>query len=260
MIVKTEAIVLKSMRFRDTSKIVTFYSRRYGKIKGIAKGARDITSKFGGALEPLSLVSVVLYRKEQRQIQLISQCDLIHRYRDIHSNISKMAVGLGILELLQRATHDEEENAALFNLVKGVLQTLERADRNPINILRAFQLRLGTIFGYGVQLECCFKCARVFESAPPGKPAFFVPARGGAICEKCVQGEHLDNPGVKISVGGLLSMQQLLVAALQSVPLVTISEQEGNEIDESLRLYVQQHFDGIRSLRSLEMLQEMNIH
>ena len=73
MITKSEAIVLKSMDFRDSSKIVTFYTRSFGKLKGIAKGARQMKSKFGAALEPITRVSLVLYKKEHRDLQLISE-------------------------------------------------------------------------------------------------------------------------------------------------------------------------------------------
>ena len=71
MIVKTDAIVLKSMRFRETSKIVTFYTRRYGKIAAVAKGARETKNKFGAALEPMTGVNLVFYKKEQRDLQLV---------------------------------------------------------------------------------------------------------------------------------------------------------------------------------------------
>lgn len=254
MIVKTEAIVLKSMRFRDTSKIVTFYSRRYGKIKGIAKGARDIKSKFGGTLEPLSRVSLVLYRKEQREIQLISQCDLLDRYQHIHSNISKMAVGLAMLELLQRATHDEEENAPLYHLLVDALEQLERAEKNPMNILRAFELRLGALFGYGVVLDRCVRCGRPYASLPQNLMAFFVPARGGAVCTECMRVEHLQASGVKLSVEHLNLLNQIATSPLGFAVLIDVNEQAGNEMDAAMRLYLRHHFEGIQSLRTLEVL------
>jgi DNA repair protein RecO (recombination protein O) len=77
MITKTEAVVLKSMNYRDSSKIVTFYTRGFGKVKCIAKGARQMKSKFGAGLEPITNVSLVLYKKEHRELQLVSQCDAI---------------------------------------------------------------------------------------------------------------------------------------------------------------------------------------
>ena len=91
-IVKTEAVVLKSMKYRETSKIITFYTRDFGKVKAIAKGARQPKNKFGSSLEPMSYVLVVLYRKEHRDLQLISQCDLIKTFRHLSEDLDKMAV------------------------------------------------------------------------------------------------------------------------------------------------------------------------
>jgi DNA repair protein RecO (recombination protein O) len=118
MITRTDAVVLKSMKYRDSSKIVTFYSRRFGKVQGIAKGARQMKSKFGAALEPLSAVSLILYKKDHRELQLISQCDTLKTYKNIHSELERLAVGLSIIELLNQLTREEEGNDALYTLLE----------------------------------------------------------------------------------------------------------------------------------------------
>src|SRR3989304_285501 len=142
MLTKTDAVVLKSMKFRDTSKIVTFYTRRYGKLKGVAEGARETKSKFGASLEPMTLLSLVLYKKEHRDLQLISQADILHRHKSIHSDFDRMPVALSVIELLNRLTHEEEENALLYALVLETLDAIDRAPRNAVNVLFAFELRV----------------------------------------------------------------------------------------------------------------------
>ena len=64
MIAKTEAVVLRSMKYRETSRIVSFYTKQFGKISGIVKGARSPKNAFGSALQPMSHVSLVLYKKD----------------------------------------------------------------------------------------------------------------------------------------------------------------------------------------------------
>ncbi|HEV8538897.1 MAG TPA: DNA repair protein RecO, partial [Bacteroidota bacterium] len=98
-IVTTEAIVLKSMKYRETSRIVTFYTRSFGKIPGIVKGARQAKSKYGTSLQPMSYVSLVFYRKEGREIQTVSQCDLMKSFRHLAEDMEKMAVGMAMIEL-----------------------------------------------------------------------------------------------------------------------------------------------------------------
>ena len=80
MLTKTEAIVIRSMKYGDSSKIVTFYTRQFGKLKGIAKAARRSNNKFGSSLEPLSHVMLVVYKKDHRDLHLISQCDSIQSF------------------------------------------------------------------------------------------------------------------------------------------------------------------------------------
>jgi len=71
------------MKFRDTSKIVSLYTRRFGRVSVVAKGARDRKSRFGAALEPMSHVSAVFYKKERSDLHLLSQCDLLNGFRRI---------------------------------------------------------------------------------------------------------------------------------------------------------------------------------
>ena len=66
MLIKTEAIILKSMKYRDTSKIVTFYTKEFGKLKGIAKGARTAKVNLVAALEPMTHSMLVIYKKEHQ--------------------------------------------------------------------------------------------------------------------------------------------------------------------------------------------------
>ena len=63
-IAKTEAIVLKSMKYRETSKIVTFYTKQFGKITGLVKSARSAKNKFGSSLNLFSHIELVIYKKE----------------------------------------------------------------------------------------------------------------------------------------------------------------------------------------------------
>ena len=77
MLVTTEAIVLRSRKQGDTSKIVSLYTRDYGFVDVIAKGAREMKSKFGSALEPFTLSKVTFYKKEGRDLYLLANAEVI---------------------------------------------------------------------------------------------------------------------------------------------------------------------------------------
>jgi len=99
-ITKTEAIVLKSMKFGDTSKIATLYTKDHGKIKVIAKGIRKPKSRLAGALQTLSHIQIVFYRKRTSEIYLLSQSETIKSYQSLYKDLNRYVFACAALELL----------------------------------------------------------------------------------------------------------------------------------------------------------------
>jgi DNA repair protein RecO (recombination protein O) len=275
MITRTDAVVLKSMKYRDSSKIVTFYSRRFGKIKGIAKGARQMKNKFGAALEPLSAVSLILYKKDQRELQLISQCDLLKTYKTIHSELDRLAVGLSIIELLNQVTHDEEGNDALYALLVQSLDELERAQKHFMNFFLAFELRCASVLGFMPSLDACKGCGRKLDDLVSEDSAIFQSGKGAILCGRCwepktghnngalrsgrteTSGSYSDEGNIRVSIGVLKALQRLLNAPLESIGSLDLGSALGNEIDGTLRLYMRQHFEDLKPIRSFDMLKKL---
>lgn len=263
MITKTEAVVLKSMRYRDTSKIVTFYSRRFGKIKGIAKGARDIKSKFGAALEPMTVATVVLYKKEHRELQLISQCDIVRQFKRINADMDRMAVALSVLEVVHQVAHDEEENLPLYSLIVDTLEAIDRVEKNIENLLYAFEIRLAALFGYAFSLEKCLRCRKAINFGLSPNPFLFDVSKGGLWCQECVRshdrsGSTLSSK-IPLSTQAAKILERLSHARLESVHTLDYSNAVGNEVDETLRLYLRYHFEGIGPLKSRDVFQKMSV-
>lgn len=262
MITKTDAIVLKSTRYRDTSKIVTLYSFRFGRIKGIAKGARDVKSKFGAALEPMTLVSVVLYKKEHRDLQLISQCDIVRQFKRIHTDMDRMAVALSILEIVQQVTRDEEENVPLYSLIVDTLEAIERVERNFENLFHAFEIRFALLFGYALSFEKCLKCRKSIEFDIFTSPFLFDLAKGGLWCQACVrsheQRELVSSSKIPLSAQAAKILEWLSHTPLESVSTLNYNT-VGNEVGEALRLYLRYHVDGIKPLKSRDVFQKMSL-
>ncbi|MBI3005054.1 MAG: DNA repair protein RecO [Ignavibacteriales bacterium] len=262
MITKTAAIVLKSMKFRDTSKIVTFYSRTFGKLKAVAKGARETKSKFGAALEPMSLVSLVLYKKPNKDLHLISQCDILDQYKNVHVAMERMSVGLAMVELLERVTHDEEENSALFSLVVDCLGVLDKSDKNFQSILLAFEVQMASRLGFGPSLETCLSCGTTLGRFDRKAVGVFKIPQGAVVCPECLQLPPL--PGGRMSIEGRKSSMEVFRVLrsfqekrLELIPSIEYDDATGNEIDETLRLYLRHHFEDLKPLKSTEVFQKL---
>jgi DNA repair protein RecO (recombination protein O) len=111
---KTNAIVLSKLNFGDTSKIVTLFTEEFGKETCIIKGGRSPKSKIGGIVDVMNHIQVVFYKKESREVQMISQADLISNFTVIKENLEKLKYASSVLELLNSLTIANEQNEKLY--------------------------------------------------------------------------------------------------------------------------------------------------
>ena len=260
MLVKSEAIILKSMKYGETSKIVTLYSKAYGKLKGITKGARTAKNKFGSALEPLTRSMVLMYKKEHRDLHLISQCDVIESHKNLSEDLDCLTTALAIIELVHHVSHDEESNPVLFDLLSDILRALNSRPKNYSSYFHAFRLRLASIFGYEPNFENCGNCGARVPVGEDEKEFAFQIARGAVFCPRCKRPvdsfSNMDPniPFISLSAGALQSMRRLIHEPIPGLSTLEIDAHTGNQIDELLRLYLRFHLEGFRPLKSMELL------
>jgi DNA repair protein RecO (recombination protein O) len=249
VIVTTEAVVLRAMKFRDTSKIVSLYTRDFGRLAILAKGARTRTSRFGAALEPMSHVSAVFYRKERRDIHLLSQCDLINGFRRIPDSMERMAAGLEVVELVSGVTHDEEANRELFELLTTTLGAIEHATNNTGNALYYFELRLARILGFQTGFHRCLGCgAELNEEALGTAGTAFLPDRGGCLCPSCRERQP---GGRRLSTMALRILQRLEDLRDPEAALrIAMPPPVAIEVSETLSFYLRNHVEGLRDSRA----------
>lgn len=157
MLVTTDAIVLRSRKHGDTSKIVTLYSREYGKVDVIAKGARDIKSKFGGALESFAESCIVFYKKESADatLYLLSKAEPIRSNAKLLEGLDKIEAATAIAELVNRSMHDEEKNQPLFELTSVVLTAMSKSEEEVAAgpLLLYYYLNFAKLLGFAVQFD-----------------------------------------------------------------------------------------------------------
>lgn len=157
MIIRTDALVLRHMDFRETSRIVTLFTRSHGKVSVLAKGARQMKSRFGSALEPMAYIQAVFYHKPTRSLQTITEASHLHLFPRLRASLGTLTLGLRMVELTHALSHDEQPNPMLFNLLLQALHQLDEADaamaeRLP-NLLAYFQLRLATSLGFAAAVS-----------------------------------------------------------------------------------------------------------
>ena len=177
---KTEAIVLNTKNFRQTSLIVNFYTRKFGKLSGLLKGIREDPGKFNSNLDIFSLNEIIFYKKIKSSLHLVSQCDLKRDFRLIKNNLEKIKKAFSLIELLNILTVQEDKNEQIFDLSLACLEQLENSS-DLEKILIIFKIKLLDFCGFKPNLDSCVSCDNKIISQ-----ARFSLKFGGLLCERCL--------------------------------------------------------------------------
>lgn len=246
---KTAAIILKSQKLGETSKILTFYTRAFGKIKTVAKGARSSKSRFGGSLEPLNYVSLVFYEKENRDLQTLSQADIIEPFLKIRTDLEKTTLALACCELLDRIEVGVAPSPPLFKLLLQTLRGMNQGVGQPADFFRAYQVQLFEIMGIQPNLSQCLKCGLEKH----GKVSFDL-SHGGFYCDAC---QPVAAQGLLLSHETLKALRTLQTTPVEKMNGQLESRSSWQQLDAFLNAYLKYHVEGIRDLNALKVLRKI---
>ncbi|MGE0269112.1 MAG: DNA repair protein RecO [Candidatus Omnitrophota bacterium] len=179
MIPKTEAIVLKSFDYRETSRIVTFFTKEYGKITGIMKGIRKDPKKFGSSVDKYSVNDLVYYHYRNSDLHLISHCDLKQYYFRIRENYEKNIAANYALELVDKIMQTEQVNQDVYSLMNRFFERLQM-ETDIDRLIYIYQIKMLQLSGFSPHLDSCVKCDKKID----GKVRFSM-VSGGLVCQEC---------------------------------------------------------------------------
>src|SRR4030043_2225058 len=114
----TNAIVIRSHHYGESDKIVTFFTKDFGKIKGIAKGARRSKKRFQNALDLFSHLRLIFFDKEGMGLVRAEGCDIINSFPKIREDLKKIFYGNYFLELANEMAGEREGNQEVFELLR----------------------------------------------------------------------------------------------------------------------------------------------
>jgi len=183
MIVSTEAIVLKSIDLRETSRLTIFFTKSHGKVKGILKGIRKDPKKFGSSVDKFSVNDIVFYQYRHSDIHLISQCDLTQFFFPIRQNYQRNLAASYALELVDVVMPVEESNRRVYQLLLNYFNALGSI-RDIDKLVHIFQIKILDLSGFSPHLDSCVRCNKKIK----GKARFSM-ALGGLICVDCPTNE-----------------------------------------------------------------------
>lgn len=179
---KTTAIILRTYDFKDFDKIVVLYSKDFGLIRAIAKGAKRPKSNLRGRIEPTICAEFVLF--EGKNLHTINQCDVVESFKNIRRDLKKITFACYFLEL-SAAFAVEKDPAALtfYNMIFDILERLEKSPEETLDIcLNDFEFQLISYAGYEPVFELCTRCNSNLDSV---SRLYFSPYMGSVVCSNC---------------------------------------------------------------------------
>ncbi|MBI2552879.1 MAG: DNA repair protein RecO [Candidatus Rokubacteria bacterium] len=220
---KTQAVVIGRMALGESDRLVTFFTREFGKVRGVAKAARRPRSRFGSGLELFTQGQLLFFETERSDLAKVDAFDIVHSFQAVWEDLERLALGSWVVECLGRLSADRDPSPALYGLLLRALRALEGPGR-PARAAFCFAIRAVDLLGHRLRLDRCLECGK-----PPPFPrgaARLDFAAGGLVCEPCAT---YGNDGVDLSgaaVGGLRRLRTLSWDEALRIPLPPSLEAE----------------------------------
>lgn len=241
-IIKTEAVVLGKMNYSDSSLIVTLYTEHNGKVSAIVKGGRSPKSKLALVVDTLNHIEVIFYKKESRELQIVSSADLISHFPLIKSDLESTKYAFAVLELVRNLTIENESNQRLFKGLIKILNHFENKKELPAILFARFFMFLITETGYEMLIDYCSICNKGLQ--PTSEVGYNFSA--GFICSDCLK----SHSGFEKIDSELFNFLYCLKNKkfLNGIDSKTIDD--GNSF---LEKYVREHIPDFKGIQSLSM-------
>lgn len=173
-----EAIVLGTVDYRDSDRVVTLLTRERGKVAAFAAGARRSKRRFAGALEPFTVLSVSLSER-RGDLLFLDACTVVEAHAGLRADLARLGHAGHAVELCRELCREREQQEPLYDALRAYLAALAGREAEPAALL-AFELAALEHVGLAPRFADCTICGVVVEGA-----ALFDPPHGGVVCRGC---------------------------------------------------------------------------
>lgn len=231
-LLKTPAIVLKSRKWGEADRIVTFYTLRFGKLRGVARGARRLKNRFGGALEPFVHGELNLFEKRGDSLYRVTGADIHDSFAGLRDDLTRMSAAARMANFVAAVSGEGDAHPGVFETLLKGLHVLE-SGHDPALTALLFQIKLLGETGFRPQIDHCAVCG---DGHGRAASRHFSPLAGGLVCQLCARRDR--DRCLPLSPGSLALLQQALRWAPAAVTRLKAAGQIRDELEAAIESYV----------------------
>ena len=199
---KTEALVIRMADWSESSRVVTFFTRDFGRISTVAKGAKRLKGPFEIALDLLTASQIVFIRKSSQGLDILTECQLVSRFKPHERDLDSLYAGYYVAELLSDLTEPYDPHPILYEEALSTLNHLAEGSFPRLTLLR-FELTVLREIGQLPAFDHCVACSQ--PVAPESSYALWL-SQGGIVCRNC---QHEDSQQNRIPAGTVAVLRKL---------------------------------------------------
>jgi len=239
MIEKTSGIILHQLKYSDTSIIVQIYTRKFGRLSFLIKGMRNKKAgKHNVHFQPLSILELVIYYKESREMQILKEFSVQYFPTDIQNNIKKSCISIFLGEVLNSVLKEESPHGELFDYINDSIIYFDQRRDRFLNFHIAFLTGLSPFLGF-----------------EPGKRDDLENTYFDMMNGKFVQLPPLHGNYASVDISDILA--KFFVTSWDKIDNIALSGSKRNEVLETLLRFYSLHLPGLKKINSLEILKEV---
>lgn len=247
--VKLTGVVLRAVDYGEADRVVTLLTRERGKVSAFARGARASRRRFGGALEPFTLLTAEARERAGSDLLGLDAVAVVRGFPALRADLARIACAAYAAELARELVRDHEPHPDLLALLVAYLELLEAGPARPAG-LRAFELGALREAGLMPRLDACARCGGPLEE---GAPARFDPGQGGALCPGCAPVASPAAP--TLSPAAAAALGRLQAGGLEASAAEALAPPAGREVRAALAAFIEHHLG--RRLAARRFLDEV---
>lgn len=250
MMQKVEGIVIRTIDYGESNKIVTLYTREHGKIGVMSRGAKKPKSRLA-AVSQLFIYGTFLFQRSPG-LGTLNQAEIIDSFREVRHDLFRASYATYIVEMIDKLTEEKQPNPYLFELLYQTIHYLNEGIDADV-LLRIYEMKMLAVAGILPQLDECVSCGSA------DVPVAFSIREAGFLCHRCT---YRDSRAYPLSAHSARLLRLFYYFDLERLGQISLKPETKQELKKIISAYYDE-YSGVRlkSKRFLEQLERMgDIH